>query len=49
MELRYNLAVIYYLIGENSKADNVLAGLPKYLEDMTPRVEKLTGRDLIED
>ena len=49
LELRYNLAIVYYLTGDASKGDNVIAGLTKYSVDVTDRVNKILDRKLSAD
>ena len=38
------MAIVYYLISEASKGDNVMAGLIKYSEDLKERVDKFVER-----
>jgi hypothetical protein len=45
LELRYNLAITFMLVGEFSKADNLLGTLPKYNDAIQSRVQKLRGRN----
>lgn len=43
--LRYNVAVIYYLMGEYTKGQNVFKGLLKYEEkfDIKKHIDKIIG------
>lgn len=49
LELRYNLAITYYLMGETLKADNVIAGLEKYTSEATHLIDKFLTRNFSQD
>lgn len=40
---------MYYLSEEISKADNVIASLPKYLPEIATKVEKFINKEFYQD